>query len=271
MRDIQDISLNLRFSLDGEKSGTSGNDVLDSEGNSMDRRSKLENAVLAWSKGISKDSRKTGLTEKADQNNSGKFPMLRRRKYLVVISIDCDTISDLLEATRKIFEAMGREKSEGSVGFILSTSLTISEIKSFLKSGGLSPNDFDAFICNSGSDLYYSSVNSEDDPFVVDFYYHSHIEYRWGGEGLRKTLVRWAASITDKKDDNEEQIVIASDQLSTDYCYAFKVKKPELVIVLLLEQLTLYCTSRAFLFVVEIAFGLHIHSFSNFSHLYSLQ
>lgn len=231
LRDIQDISLNLRFSLDGEKSGTSGNDNLsESDGNSADRSSKLENAVLAWSKGISKDTRKAGSTEKADQNSSGKFPVLRRRKHLIVIAVDFDSNTDLLETTRKVFEAVEKERSEGLVGFILSTSLTISEIRSFLVSGGFSPNDFDAFICNSGSDLYYPSHTSEDRPFVVDFYYHSHIEYRWGGEGLRKTLVRWAASPSDKKSEKEEQIVVASEQLSTDYCYTFKVQKPGKVI-----------------------------------------
>lgn len=229
LRDIQDLSLNLKFSMDGEKSGTSVNEnSLESEG-SIDRKSKIENAVLAWSKGISRDTRKAGFSEKADHNSSGKFPVLRRRKHLVVIAVDCDTITDLIETTKKIFEATGKESTEGSVGYILSTSLNISEIRSFLMSGGLSPNDFDAFICNSGSDLYYPSINSEDRLFVVDFYYHSHIEYRWGGEGLRKTLVRWATSTNDKKSGSEEQIVTASEQLSTDYCYAFKVQKPGMV------------------------------------------
>ncbi|KAG2718853.1 hypothetical protein I3843_03G232000 [Carya illinoinensis] len=231
LRDIQDLSLNLRFSLDGEKSGTSGNDnSLESEGNGADRMSKLENAVLTWSRGISKDARKAVSTEKADQNKTaGRFPALRRRKNLFVIAVDCDTDTGLLETIRKIFEAVAKGRSEGSIGFILSTSLTISEIHSFLVSGGLSPNVFDAFICNSGSDLYYSSLNREDGHFVVDFYYHSHIEYRWGGEGLRKTLVRWAASITDKNAGNAEQLVTAAEQLSTDYCYAFKVQKPGMV------------------------------------------
>ncbi|KAL3585453.1 hypothetical protein D5086_012320 [Populus alba] len=226
LRDIQDLSLNLKFSLDGEKTGGSGNDnPLDSEGNPTDKKSKIENAVLSWSKGVVKDTRKA-----VDQNSSsGKFPSLRRRKQIFVIAVDFDTISSLAEATRKIFEAVEKERTEGSIGFILSTSLTISEIHSFLASGGFSPSDFDAFICNSGSDLYYSTPNPEDGPFVVDFYYHSHIEYRWGGEGLRKTLVRWASSVSDKKAENEERIVTAAEQLSTDYCYAFTVKKPGLV------------------------------------------
>ncbi|KAI4344194.1 hypothetical protein L6164_011445 [Bauhinia variegata] len=228
LRDIHDLSLNLKLSLDGEKSGGSGNEnSLDSEGDAADRRTKIENAVMSWSRGISKDTRKGGATEKSDPNtNSGKFPPLRRRKYLFVLAVDCDTITGLLDATKVIFESVEKERAEGSIGFILSTSLTISEIHSFLVSGGLRPSDFDAYICSSGSDLYYPSLNSEDRPFVVDLYYHSHIEYRWGGEGLRKTLIRWAASTADKKAENEELIVTPSEQLSTDYCYAFKVRKP---------------------------------------------
>ncbi|CAI8610395.1 unnamed protein product [Vicia faba] len=227
LRDIQDLSLNLKFSLDGERSGDSGNDnSLDPDGNATDRTTKLENAVLSWSKGISKDTRRGGATEKSGQNsNASKFPPLRSRNRLFVIAVDCDTTSGLLEMIKLIFEAAGEERAEGSVGFILSTSLTISEIQSFLISGGLSPNDFDAYICNSGSDLYYPSLNSEDRLFVGDLYFHSHIEYRWGGEGLRKTLIRWASSITDKKSENNEQIVSPAEQLSTDYCYAFNVRK----------------------------------------------
>lgn len=228
LRDIQDLSLNLKFSLDGERSGDSGNDnSLDPDGNATDRSAKLENAVLSWSKGISKDVRKGGAAEKSGQNsNAGKFPPLRSRNRLFVIAVDSDTTSGLLEMIKVIFEAAGEERADGSVGFILSTSMTISEIQSFLISGGLSPNDFDAYICNSGSDLYYPSLNSEDRLFVGDLYFHSHIEYRWGGEGLRKTLVRWAASTTDKKGESNEQIVSPVEQLSTDYCYAFKVRKP---------------------------------------------
>ncbi|KAJ6408102.1 hypothetical protein OIU84_011413 [Salix udensis] len=259
LRDIQDLSLNLKFSLDGEKTGGSGNDnSLDSEGTATDKKSKIENDVLAWSKGVVKDTRKA-----VDQNSSSvKFPSLRRRKQIFVIAVDFDTITSLAEATRKIFEAVEKERTEGSIGFILSTSLAISEIRFFLSSGGFSPSDFDAFICNSGSDLYYSTPNPEDGPFVVDFYYHSHIEYRWGGEGLRKTLVRWASSVTDKKADNKEGIITAAERLSTDYCYAFTVKMPgsvpavkELQKVLRIQALrchAIYCQNGTRLNVIPV-------------------
>ncbi|KAJ9557951.1 hypothetical protein OSB04_012565 [Centaurea solstitialis] len=215
LRDMQDISLNLKFSMDADKVNVYSS--FDSE----DRKSKLENAVVSYSKGVVKG-------EKSDQP---KFPALRRRKQIFVIAIDTDDIGGLFENVRRIFEAVDKERSEGSIGFILATSLQMAEIHSFLVSKGLSPSDFDAFICNSGADLYYTSSHSEDNPFVFDLYYHSHIEYRWGGEGLRKTLVRWASSIIDKKAENknEEHVVTEDETVSTNYCYAFKVLNPALV------------------------------------------
>lgn len=230
LRDIQDLSLNLKFSLDGDKieEGITFDNALDTEENSGNGKNKLENATLAWSK------RTISGTQKPDQNiSTGKFPAMRRRTQIFVIAVDSDSNSDFLEIIKKVVETARKGKSAGFIGIILSTALTISEVHSLLASGGLSPLDFDAFICNSGSELYYPSSGTEDVPglpFVVDLDYHSHTEYRWGGEGLRKTLVRWAASINDKMPE-EGKIVEEDESRSTAHCYAFKVANPSLVIL----------------------------------------
>ncbi|RWR75599.1 Glycosyl transferase [Cinnamomum micranthum f. kanehirae] len=232
LRDIQDISLNLKISLDGEKGEEGGTtDNAEDLGNDIaDGKNKLENAVLSWSKGVLRNAQKVGSSEKVYQSNvSSKFQMLRRRNHIFVIAVDSDSNEDLLEVIQNIFDATRTDRISGSMGFILSTSLTISEIHSLLVSAGMSVFDFDAFICNSGSEVYYPSSNSDVIcPFVVDGDYHSQIEYRWGGESLRTTLVRWAASIVDKQGENE-QIVHEEQERSTDYCYAFEVKNPGLV------------------------------------------
>nr|GEV09656.1 probable sucrose-phosphate synthase 1 [Tanacetum cinerariifolium] len=82
-----------------------------------------------------------------------------------------------------------------------------------------------SFVPQATCDLYDSSSHSKDNPFVFDLYYHSHIEYRWGGEGLRKTLVKWASSVIDKKAENKKEHFVTKDEVSTNYCYAFNIQK----------------------------------------------
>ncbi|KAM1022804.1 hypothetical protein ACFX2I_043692 [Malus domestica] len=230
LRDIQDISLNLKLSLDGDKTEGSAalDNALEAEDHAAGGKTKEQNAVLTLSKGV---CQKPGSTEKADNSSeAGKFLAFRKRKYVCVIAVDCDTTSEFTEIIEKVTEAVGKDRDAGPIGFILSTALGISEIHSLLISGGLSPSQFDAFICNSGGELYYPSSSSEDSPsglpFVVDIDYCSHIEYHWGAEGLRKTLVRWVANFNEKKG---RETVTEDVSASTNHCYAYKVKDPELL------------------------------------------
>nr|AAR16190.1 sucrose-phosphate synthase [Bambusa oldhamii] len=229
LRDVHDISLNLKLSLDSEKSGTKENN----DGNSSTARRKLEDAVQQFSRSVSA-SRKDGSGENAEATpGSNKWPSLRRRKHIVVVAVDSVQDADLVQIIKNIFEASSKERLSGAVGFVLSTSRAISEIHSLLTSGGIETTDFDAFICNSGSDLCYPCSSSEDMlslaelPFMIDLDYHSQIEYRWGGEGLRKTLIRWAA----EKNSESEQVVVEDEECSSTYCISisFKVKNNEAV------------------------------------------
>uniref|UniRef100_A0A7N0U7J7 Sucrose-phosphate synthase n=1 Tax=Kalanchoe fedtschenkoi TaxID=63787 RepID=A0A7N0U7J7_KALFE len=215
LRDIQDISLNLKFSLDGEKTDVSTvfENALDSEENVPYGKSEQGNDVKRWSKGTF--------------DGNAKLHAMRRRKYIFVIALDCPQ-SDLPNALKTILQALKNASASESIGFIMSTSLGISEVHELLTSGSLSSADFDAYICNSGSEIYYPSVNSEDCPsglpFAVDLDYNPHIEYRWGGEGLRKTLVRWVSSINEK---NGEMTISEDEALSTSHCFAFQIKKAD--------------------------------------------
>jgi len=139
--------------------------------------------------------------------------------------VDCGTTSDLLAVVKTVIDVAGKG---GSIGFILSTSMTISETHNTLLSGGLKPQDFDAVICNSGSELYFTSSAASEDktvlPYTLDADYHSHIEFRWGGENLSKTLIRWITSVEEKKKLKEGEILSEDESSSTNYCLSFKVK-----------------------------------------------
>ncbi|CAM0909260.1 unnamed protein product [Alopecurus aequalis] len=156
---------------------------------------------------------------------------IKGRKYIVVIAVDSASKKDLACIIRNSIEATRTETLSGSTGFVLSTSLTIAEIHSLLLSAGMVPTDFDAFICNSGSDLFYPS-RTGDSPstsrvtFALDRNYQSHVEYHWGGEGLRKYLVKWASSVVERRGRMEKQVIFEDSEHSSTCCLAFRVVNP---------------------------------------------
>ncbi|KAF7830315.1 putative sucrose-phosphate synthase 1 [Senna tora] len=227
LRDVQDLSLNLKLSVDGGK--TEESVTLDNASDTVNGKTKTDQLVSTLSKNNMDSTRKVGSMDKEDRNTVNKLLTLKRRKYIFVIA--SDEISEFLEIIKKVIQAVQKDRDAGSIGFILSTSLTISEINSLIASGNFRPSDFDALICNSGSELYYPSGTSEKSPtglpFVVDLDYQSFIEYRWGGEDLRKTLIRWVTSINEK---SKEGPIISEDETgSTAHCHAYKVKNPTLL------------------------------------------
>ncbi|KAK6118364.1 hypothetical protein DH2020_047935 [Rehmannia glutinosa] len=213
LRDIQDLS--LKMSLDCERTEGIGTLVLN------DGKKQVNSAPL-----------KLAANESMEKPENCRFPALRMRKFIFVIAVDCDSLADIFDISKIIIEAVRTEKDSQSIGFILSSSWSMSEINSLLEKAGLKSSYFDAFICNSGSEIYYpspsSEQNSSESQYVVDSDYHSHIDYRWGGESLRNTLVRWATSVNDKTKDNNGAVITELDSGSS-HCYEFRVRDPALV------------------------------------------
>jgi sucrose-phosphate synthase len=83
-----------------------------------------------------------------------KVPM-KCRKHIAVIAVDSVNKEDLIQIIRNSIEATRNGSMSGSTGFVLSTSLTIAELQNVRVYTGMLLTDFDAFICNSGSDIYY--------------------------------------------------------------------------------------------------------------------
>lgn len=221
LRDIQDLSLSLKISLDGEKNDGIGSLVLKGQEIAADSKNQVKSAPL-----------KVSANESIEKQENCRFPALRMRKFIFVIAVDCDSIADILDIAKMIFEVGRMDKDSQSSGFILSTSWSMSEINSVLEKAGLKSSNFDAFICNSGSEIYYPSPNSvsnsSESQYIVDSDYHPHIDYRWGGESLRNTLLRWAASINEKQKDSSEPVITELDSGSS-HCYEFRVQDPSLV------------------------------------------
>ncbi|KAL0407625.1 UNVERIFIED_CONTAM: putative sucrose-phosphate synthase 1 [Sesamum radiatum] len=220
LKDIQDLSLSLKISLDGEKNDVTS--VLKGQETAVDRKNQVKSAPL-----------KLAANESMEKPENCRFPALRMRKFILYIAVDSDSIADILGISKIIVEAAGRtDKDPQSIGFILSTSWSMSEINCLLEKAGLKSSYFDAFICNSGSEIYYPSPspgqNSSESQYMVDSDYQSHIHYRWGGESLRNTLVRWAASVNDDMKDKREPVITELDSGSS-HCYEFRVQDAALV------------------------------------------
>ncbi|KAH6831063.1 sucrose phosphate synthase 2F [Perilla frutescens var. hirtella] len=208
LRDINDLSLNLKISLDGDRA----------EGikNAVTKQGQQESKKL---QAKSAPNCKVSANEKPE--NCRLPAALSTRRVIFVVAVDCESVGELLGISKIISAA-----KDDSTGFILSTSYSISEINGHLEKAGLKSSDFDAFICNSGSEIYFASCEQESN-YMVDTDYHSHIDYHWGGENLRNNLVRWAASVNEKT--NPAAAVITEVDSGSSHCYEFSVKDPALV------------------------------------------
>nr|XP_027116839.1 probable sucrose-phosphate synthase 2 isoform X2 [Coffea arabica] len=192
LKDVQDMS--LRLSVDGEK--TSLTESLDMAAVGDDRQLQDQvQRVLSRMKRQEPGAPDSEVDRKPTDNSPSKYPMLRRRRRLIVIALDCydsrgNPEKKMIQIVQELFKAIKLDPQIARLtGFAISTAMPISELMEFLKSGNVKVNDFDALICSSGSEVYYPGTYSEEDGKICpDPDYASHIEYRWGSDGLRKTI-----------------------------------------------------------------------------------
>lgn len=155
---------------------------------------------------------------------ASKFPMLRRRRKLVVIALDCyddkgNPEKKMVQYIQEIMKAVRLDPQTARVsGFALSTAMHISKTVEFLTRGKIQVNEFDALICSSGSEVYYPGTYAEDGKLLPDPDYASHIEYRWGCDGLKKTIWKLCAS------EGEENPIEEDTKSSNSHCISYLVK-----------------------------------------------
>ncbi|XP_015088064.1 probable sucrose-phosphate synthase 2 [Solanum pennellii] len=224
LKDVQDMS--LRLSVDGEK--TSLNESFDASA-TADAVQDQVNRVLSKMK-RPETSKQESEGDKKD-NVPSKYPMLRRRRKLIVIALDCyDTNGapqkKMIQIIQEILKTIKFDPQVARVsGFAISTAMSMSELAAFLISGNIKVTEFDALICSSGSEVFYPGTSSEEHgKLYPDPDYSSHIEYRWGGDGLRKTI--WKLMNTQEgKEEKSVTCAIEEDvKSSNSHCISYLIK-----------------------------------------------
>ncbi|XP_042513696.1 probable sucrose-phosphate synthase 3 isoform X2 [Macadamia integrifolia] len=228
LKDVQDMS--LRLSFDGDKSSLNGS---------------LENAdpevqdqvgrILSKMKKPASDPKEDTGGKKQTENVVNKYPVLRRRKRLIVIALDLynsngNPDSKMLQVIQEIFKAVRSDPQTSKFsGFALATAMPVSETLEFLKTGKIQETDFDALICGCGSEMYYPGVYTEENgKLYPDPDYTSHIDYRWGHEGLKKTI--WNSM--NSKDGGGDLSKDSSSPIQEDeksgnsHCVSYLIKDP---------------------------------------------
>ncbi|GLT52340.1 hypothetical protein SLA2020_256880 [Shorea laevis] len=233
LKDVQDMS--LRLSVDGEK--TSLNESLD-HASAASGEPEIEDQVKRVLSKIKKPESDLKDTEGEKHDIvASKYPILRRRRRLIVIALDCydsngfpekkmtEIVLDILKAGRL------DPQTARVTGFALSTAMPVSETLNFLKSAKIQVTEFDALICSSGSEVYYLGTYTEEDgKLFPDPDYASHIDYRWGYEGLKKTIWKLMNTPNDEEKSHSSSSPIEEDvQSSNAHCITYLIKDPKKV------------------------------------------
>lgn len=252
LNDIRD----LRLSIDGERLGGSLNNAAVEylralsnkeqvpEGRSSSIRRSLSKLVsMREEDGATEHDLDNGpesnghrhepVASSGDHHGQSKGPIVRKRKRLVVVAVDSYSASGepaegLISTLQGVLKDL---KSKPGTGIILSTALTVSEVEQLLQKNGIHVNELDAVVCSSGSKMYYPSDASPsgETQLCVDPDYEQHIAYRWGGEGLRKTMARFLNSVEGDKEPKKDRGLAEDEQLSNAQCFSYKVTNPSVV------------------------------------------
>ncbi|CAN8295565.1 unnamed protein product [Cochlearia groenlandica] len=103
--------------------------------------------------------------------------------------------------------------------------MPLNELTRFLKSSKIQVSEFDTLICGSGSEVYYPGV--EDGKLLPDSDYSSHIDYRWGNEGLKNTvwkLMNTTAVGGEARNKDSPSLIQEDQPSSNEHCVAYMIK-----------------------------------------------
>lgn len=201
LRDVEDLSFRFSTEVDSK---------LDGE---MDLATRQKEIIEAITRRVSS----TG------NSNASYFP--GRRQRLVVIAADCydgdGNRTEALQAIIKnVMKGAGQGISAGRVGLVLLTGSSLQETIEALNSFQVNIEEFDALVCNTGSEMYYPWKD-----LIVDADYEAHVEYAWPGENIRSMVTRLARI----EDGEEDDIVEEYASACSSRCYSYSVKPGAMV------------------------------------------
>ncbi|XP_047980807.1 probable sucrose-phosphate synthase 2 [Salvia hispanica] len=226
LKDVTDMS--LRLSLDGDK--TSLNESLDMAASGDSQVQDQVKKLLSKMNKPEPGARDSDADRKLSDAPS-KYPVLRKRRKLIVLAIDCYdsdgapekkmiSLIQMISKAIKLDAQFGRQS-----GVALSTAMPMSELSEFLKSGNIKLNDFDALICSSGSEVYYPGTYTEEGgKHCPDPDYATHIEYRWGSEGLKKTIWKLMNTAEGLKSSHSSGVIEHDVKSSNSHCLSYVIK-----------------------------------------------
>lgn len=230
LKDFQDMS--LRLSVDGDKASLSESVDTAAAGKDGQLQDQVQR-VLSKMKRHEQGAPDSEADRKQGDSVPSKYPVLRRRRRLIVIALDCydskgDPDKRMIQIVQEMFKAVKLDTQLARLtGFAVSTAMPMGELTTFLKSGNVKVSDFDALICSSGSEIYYPGTYTEEEEKILpDPDYVSHIDYRWGSDGLKKTI--WKLMNTPEVGDQKSgQSPIQEDEKSCNsHCLSYILKYP---------------------------------------------
>ncbi|CAL0317507.1 unnamed protein product [Lupinus luteus] len=235
LKDVQDMS--LRLSIDGDLTAASA-----SGGPEMQEQvKKLLSKMKKSDSGKNQDGGSGNKIKRPDSgsgdvnmlldNVTNKYPLLRRRRRLIVIALDLYDDNGypekkMIELVQIIIKAVQLDPQTARIsGFALSTAMPMQETVDFLASGNIQVSEFDALICSSGSEVYYPGINTEEGKLLPDPDYRVHIDYRWGVEGLKKTIWKLMNTSEGEKTSEKASSPVEEDLKSSNaHCISYKIK-----------------------------------------------
>ncbi|KAJ1704093.1 hypothetical protein LUZ63_003872 [Rhynchospora breviuscula] len=224
LKDVQELS--LRLSLDGDKSLELQEGVEDEDG----ANDHVQRILRQMSKRCTEGGDNTNQIS-VNVSSTSKYPLLRRRRRLFVIALDCYNDQGapekkMVQVIQEIFRTVRSDQQMSRIsGFALSTAMSMSEIADLLKTAKIPITDFDALICSSGSEVYYpgtAQCTDAEGRFCADPDYATHIEYRWDEEEIKKNIVKVMASAGADEVANME----VDERSSNAHCVSFFIKDP---------------------------------------------